>query len=188
MARGTLDFAILNPAGGAAGAELLPLFHEDLMLVVSQEHYPQFRLHEAVRFDDIKTLDWIIPKAPHAMRQAVERYFGTFGMEPVVRLELQSLLTIIGAVQAGLGATLLPTSMVGLCIDRQRFFTCRVESPNIERTIALCFAPDLPLVEAAAALREALLWAVRDHVAAADQRLMRPAATLLGLAEPAVQA
>lgn len=152
--KGSMDMAILYGDKVVHGLSFLPLLKEELFLVGPPDmKLPQGQI-ELVQLRDVELL---LLRPYNIVRKLVDEAFMRIQLTPRVMAEIESASTLIDAVAAGLGATILPVSaarvVAAACNARQ----CRIVAPVIEAPLSLCLSDHLPLAEPAAAVKEILL-------------------------------
>ncbi len=104
-----LDLAVVfEPAPGQAqgqGPALLPLFRQRLYLV-DRKKLPGHA--HAVPLQRVATLPLVLASPPNALRSVLDRAFAAAGLQPQVVVETNLLSSMLAAVHAGAGATVVP--------------------------------------------------------------------------------
>ena len=78
--------------------------------------------------------------------------------------EIESAATLREAIEAGLGATILPWAVAGTFAGPGQPIVRRVVEPAIQTTVSLCVSDHLPMSESAAAVKGLLSTLVRELV------------------------
>jgi DNA-binding transcriptional LysR family regulator len=132
---GQLDLGILGPPPvGQRDLETRPLFRERIAVVVPLGHRLVGRTSCTLR--DIADEPLILPRSRTGLRKVVDDAFEHDGLTENVAYEGDDFTIIQGLVEAGLGASLLPTP---LPIPSQRVAVIPLRQPPIARTMALCW-------------------------------------------------
>jgi LysR family transcriptional regulator, nitrogen assimilation regulatory protein len=72
----------------------------------------------------------------------------------VVVGEVESVRTLVRAVHAGLGSTVLPRSVAGTLPDPDRFALRTLVEPDVRLTMSICTADEQPLSEPATIIHD----------------------------------
>lgn len=84
----------------------------------------------------------------------VEAAFQQASLQPRVIGELESVLTLVSAVGADLGATVLPWSAARAILDVRNLEVRRIVEPVIQVKLSLCTSDHQPLSEPAHAVHD----------------------------------
>jgi LysR family transcriptional regulator, nitrogen assimilation regulatory protein len=162
---GRLDMALIYSFGPIKGVTLEPLFSEEIQLVAPTgmplPGAPDQRLAVSA-LEDVRLL---LPGRYHFLRRLVEASFAHARITPRVSSEIESLATLSAALEAGLGATLVPRSTAKLFEGSKKLVVRRLHRPAISATISLCQSDHLPLSEAALVVRELILRMISELAA-----------------------
>jgi len=110
LARGEIDVGLVHDAASQAGVARVELLREPLSLFLPADHPLARRARVAPR--DLDGADWVALVPPNATRRddpllaACRRA----GFTPQIRFEATDQATVLGLVEAGMGAALLPAS------------------------------------------------------------------------------
>lgn len=152
LANSRLDFAILFRDSDSRAVELEPLAEESLCLI-GQPASPLPAKQATVELKALDGLPLVLPSGAQGLRLLVERVFAQAGIALNVVADLDSLPCLLSAAQEGLACTILPASALaatGMTIP------CRPISPDIRRTLSLCWPRSGPRTPAAAAVEKLL--------------------------------
>jgi LysR family nitrogen assimilation transcriptional regulator len=129
-----------------------PLFRQRLYLVSSR---PFPRSMHQVSLDEAVQGPLILPAAPNVMREALDDALGTAALVPNIAAEVNMLSSILSAVQAGIGSTIIPK---GDFTDVAGFASLHtmIIDPPIHITASILSSSTTPLSRAAEAVREVL--------------------------------
>ena len=127
---GTLDLGIAYEPKDPAGLRFEPLFHEEMVLVVSERH-PLAR-RRRIRMVELHQQPLVLLPSYFATRVLLDECFAACGAEPVVVAEMSSIAPMLGLVlRAAVGAiaavNAVPPTMAGLRL-------VPIESPTPVRT------------------------------------------------------
>ena len=161
---GRIDMAIIYAANPMKGVRLTPLLTEALFLIAP----PGTRLPE----DDGKTIalaaidgmTMLLPSRTHFLRRLIDSHCAQAGVVPHVTAEIESAATLREAIEAGLGATLLPAALASTFRGPERPVVRRIVEPDIQTTVSLCVSDHLPMTEHAAAVRHILQALINELV------------------------
>ncbi|HTH77734.1 MAG TPA: LysR substrate-binding domain-containing protein [Ramlibacter sp.] len=136
LATGRVDVGVLMDNYGVPGD---PLWSEHLMLVADEKLVAH--LDDSIAFADLASLPMLLPSAAHGLRLVIDRHSERLGVKLNVRLEGDSLNTLMDWVIEGFGVAVLPQGAVET--HHRRSPTLRliaVHSPTLDRQLVLCTA------------------------------------------------
>lgn len=145
---GRMDMAFIYDAGPIRGVQFEPMRTEDLFLVGTAPSSAS-----EVSVDELADVDLLLPSRIHTIRQVVDAAFQRASLEPKVVGEIESVLTLVSAVSAGLGATVLPWSAAHAVMDVEKLVVRRIAGP-IQVKLSLCTSDHQPLSEPALAVHD----------------------------------
>jgi LysR family nitrogen assimilation transcriptional regulator len=119
-------------------AELL--FIEPLMLAVPEAFGPI----DTTDLRELSELPWLTSREPHAARAQSEAAFAQAGLPYRFVAELESMATMLRAVQAGVGLAVLPMALCGYARDLGGIRILPFGSPPTTRPVFLCMRRDPP--------------------------------------------
>jgi DNA-binding transcriptional LysR family regulator len=132
---GTYDLGILGPPPShIQGLETRPLFREQIAVVVPAGH--RLAGSRSCRLDDIADEPLILPRSRSGLRKVIDDAFEARGLVARVAYEGDDLSIVEGLVEAGLGASLLPTPLPA---PSTRVSIIPLREPPVARTMALCW-------------------------------------------------
>jgi LysR family nitrogen assimilation transcriptional regulator len=136
LAIGRIDAGILLDCYGVPGERL---WSEPLFLVADADLLPAHL--EELRFADLASYPMLLPSHAHGLRQIIERAAERQGLKLDIRLEGDSLNTLMDWVIERLGVAILPLGAVQTHHRRSDSVRCvRIVCPTIERHLVLCTA------------------------------------------------
>ena len=149
---GRLNLAVLFDDGQLGGFEALPLVEEDLMDICradspARPQGPSITLGAALG----STL--ILPAQQHGVRPLIEQAAASAGLALTKLIEINSIAILKSALLADMGATLLPLAPLRFEIESGLLAATPIENPPIRRSVTLCASRNIPLTNAAAAIR-----------------------------------
>jgi DNA-binding transcriptional LysR family regulator len=120
LAAGQLDLAVLNLPVPGRDLVARPLFEEDLMLVVTDEH-PMARLGRRLTVEDLAELELLLPLPGTAFRDELDAAVRPLGITLLPAAEIDGLRLIASLTFEGYGAAVLPATAVPAVLrDRVR--------------------------------------------------------------------
>jgi len=150
---GRMDMAVLYANKSVPGLSLLPLLHEELVLVTPQ-HQP-FPGTQAALFEVAK-LGLLMLRPSNVIRRLVDDAFLRAQLRPRVVAEIESIPTLVNAVTSGIGATILPLSAARLVSQACGASLTRISDPMKRVPLALCTSDSLAPSSAAVAVKSIL--------------------------------
>jgi LysR family nitrogen assimilation transcriptional regulator len=151
---GRMDMAFIYDAGPIRGVQFEPMRTEDLYLVAGPGEAPADPNAAEVDVAELADVGLLLPSRIHTIRQVVDAAFARSGGAPKVIGEIESVLTLVSAVSAGVGATVLPWSAARAILDTRTLVVRRIANPAIEVKLSLCTSDHQPLSEAALAVHD----------------------------------
>lgn len=152
---GRLDMAIIYAGSPMKGLTLQPLLTEDLFLIappgMELEHDDQ-----TIALRALAGIDLLLPSRMHFLRRMVDEAFARIGVVPNIRAEIESAETLRQAIQAGVGATILPSALADFPPAANPPVIRRIVEPGLQATVSLCVPDHLPMSDQARAVLEIL--------------------------------
>lgn len=103
----TIDLGIImSPADNLKSVDAVPLFEEELVIIVPAEH--PLAGKPFLTAQDLCDLPFISHLRGTALRTVQGQYFDELGVRPLVMMELENIEAIKSLVRVGLGASLVP--------------------------------------------------------------------------------
>jgi LysR family transcriptional regulator, nitrogen assimilation regulatory protein len=149
---GRMDMAFIYDAGPIRGVQFEPMRTEDLFLVAAPGSAEPGA--EEVSVEELADVNLLLPSRIHTIRQVVDAAFQRASLTPKVVGEIESVLTLVSAVSADLGATVLPWSAARAILDVRNLVVRRIVNPTIEVKLSLCTSDHQPLSEPALAVHD----------------------------------
>jgi LysR family nitrogen assimilation transcriptional regulator len=166
---GRMDMAFIYGAGPLRGVQFEPLRTEDLFLIRTAGGQAPWGEGD-VSLDELADVPLLLPSRIHTIRQLVEAAFQQASLRPRVVGEVESALTLVHAVDAGLGATVLPWSAAREILDLQALEVRRIVRPVIEVKLSLVTSDNQPLSEPALAVQDVFLELITAFEESAENR------------------
>jgi LysR family transcriptional regulator, nitrogen assimilation regulatory protein len=154
---GRMDIALLFGAGPIRGVAFAPVLHEPLVLVG-----PAGELPDTVAVADLGAVPLLLPSGPHSLRRAVDAALRTVAQDAAVIGEVESVGTLVRAVHAGLGSTVLPRSVARTLPEPARFAVRRLVEPDVHLTMSICTSDQQPLSEPATIVHDMFARIIRE--------------------------
>ncbi|MFJ2606332.1 MULTISPECIES: nitrogen assimilation transcriptional regulator NAC [unclassified Streptomyces] len=158
---GRMDMAFIYGAGPLRGVQFEQLRTEDLFVIGTDAELGGVPEGEV----PLRCLDGVpllLPSRIHTIRQVVDAAFQQASLAPHVVGEVESALTLVNAVDAGLGATVLPWSAARAILDLRALSVRRIVEPVIQAKLSLVTSDNQPLSEPALAVHDLFLELVRE--------------------------
>jgi LysR family nitrogen assimilation transcriptional regulator len=164
---GRMDMAYIYDSGPRRGVELNPVLTEELMIIAA----PGTSLGDpgtgAVRLADLADVPLLMPSQIHTLRQVMDARFGELSLQPSISAELDSIVIMMQAVRAGLGAAVMPLS-VQRNFDLTDLIVRRIVDPEIQLTVSICTSEHQPMSEPALAVHQVLVELIESFATAND--------------------
>jgi LysR family nitrogen assimilation transcriptional regulator len=159
---GAIDMAVIYGPPSVRGVKVQPLLLEELFLIEPPEaRQPQSGL-EPVQLAALAQTELLLPGRNHLLRQLIEKAFMDAGLHPRVTAEIESTSTLRDAIEAGLGATILPWAVANTFNGPTPPVIRRVIDPTLQATVYLCIPENKPLSDSALAVADILSQLVRE--------------------------
>jgi LysR family nitrogen assimilation transcriptional regulator len=173
---GRMDMAFIYGAGPLRGVQFEHLRTEDLFLI-GPEGAADTPREGDVSLHRLEHVPLLLPSRIHTIRQVVEAAFHQLSLEPNMVGEVESALTLVNAVDAGLGATVLPWSAARAILDVSTLSVRRIVDPVIQVKLSMVTSDNQPLSEPALAVHDLFLELVRDFSTTAEATAAESAET-----------
>ena len=163
MMTGRMDMALLYDAGPIKGVDFERLLAEELMVIALPETGLLGDPGSAVAIKDLAGLPLLLPGPSHTIRRVVEQAYERAYEEARVVGEVESVTLMAQAVRSGLGATVLPLSVVQRIMNDTELEVRRI-TPTLEIQVSLGTPANQPLSKPAEAVREVLRTVVASYI------------------------
>lgn len=158
---GRINLAILFDDGQLSAFASTPLVEEDLMYITRSDS--RFAVPgDAITLADALAMPLILPGLQHGVRPRIEKVARTAGITIGDVTDINSIAILKSALQADMGATILPVAPVLSEIERKVLVARPISDQRIARTVCLCTSRNIPLTNAAAAVERLILRVTRD--------------------------
>ncbi|KUN89233.1 nitrogen assimilation transcriptional regulator NAC [Streptomyces griseoruber] len=151
---GRMDMAFIYGAGPLRGVQFEPVRSEDLYLIGAPTDGGEAG---EVALEELAEVPLLLPSRIHTIRQVVDSAFQQAALRPNVVGEVESALTLVNAVDADLGATVLPWSAARAILDVRALTVRRIAHPVIRVQLSLVTSDSQPLSEPALAVHDLFL-------------------------------
>jgi len=148
---GRMDMAVIYAAKPIKGLALHPLLTEDLCLIAPAGMTLPQAAEPTIALRSLAGLDLLLPSRTHFLRWIIDEAFASVGVTPRITAEIESVATLGQAIEAGLGATILPSASASVWTQKldARPVTRRIVEPGLQATLSLCVADNVPMSEQA---------------------------------------
>lgn len=153
---GRMDMALIYDPGAIRGVKFKPMFVESLFLVAPKSTGIPGVGEDTIALSALADLPLMLPSRIHTIRQSVDAAFGRARMKPTLVAEIESVATLVSAIEAGIGATILPWSSARHVAATEGTILRRIVRPSIEVKVSLCTPDQLTISDPALAVRDLL--------------------------------
>lgn len=153
---GRMDMALIYEPGAIRGVKFKPMFVESLFLVAPRAQAIAGAGDETVPLAALADVPLMLPSRIHTIRQAVESAFARARLVPTLVAEIESVATLGSAIEAGLGATILPWSSARRVATGTGAVLRRIVKPVIQVKVSLCTSDQLTISDPALAVQDLL--------------------------------
>lgn len=154
---GRLDMAVMHGAGPMRGIRFQPLIEEEFFLV----HPVALPLPapDAGPIDvaNLEGVPLMLPSRVNFVRRAVDAAFASIHRTPGIIAEVESPGALRDAIAEGMGCAILPWSVANQICAPGRSAVRAITNPRISDTISIGVSDQIPLSDAAVAVRGVLL-------------------------------
>lgn len=154
---GKMDMALIYTSSPIKGVALQPLFREEMYLVSPPDMKLPGERGEPLPLTALNGVPLLLPGKGHFLRRLIDEALSRARSLPDVVAEVESVPALGAAVLEGLGATILPASVVTETASFAGAETRPLTTPVIDATVSLCISDHQPLSEPALAARAILL-------------------------------
>ena len=149
---GRLNLAVLFDDGQLGSFETMPLVDEDLMYICRADSSTRPQ-GSSITLGAALGSTLILPAQQHGVRPLIEQAAASAGLALTKLIEINSIAILKSALLADMGATLLPLAPLRTEIESGLLAATPIENPPIRRSVTLCASRNIPLTNAAAAIR-----------------------------------
>ena len=162
---GRMDMAIIYAPAQMKGVSLQPMLIEELFFIAPPEMQLPPGCDESIPLAALREMDLLLPGRTHFLRRLIDNAFAQARITPRVTAEIESAATLREAIEAGLGATILPWAVAGTFVGMKQPVVRRIVEPSLQTTVSLCVSDHLPMSDSVLAVRAILDRLVRELVA-----------------------
>lgn len=153
---GRINLAVLFDDGQLNAFATTPLVEEEMMFITcAQSQFAPKR--KAVTLAKALEVPLILPGLQHGVRPRIEHIVRTAGLSIDNVIDINSVAILKSALLADLGATILPVAPMLSEIEHGQMVAHAISGTSISRTVALCSSRNIPLTNAAAAVKRLVL-------------------------------
>lgn len=146
---GRMDMAVIYAAKPIKGLTLHPLLTEDLCLIAPGGMALPQAGDSTIELRSLGGIGLLLPSRTHFLRWIIDEAFASVGITPRITAEIESVATLSQAIDAGLGATILPSASVTAQNLGARLSIRRIVEPGLQATLSLCVADQAPMSQQA---------------------------------------
>ncbi|SLN63239.1 HTH-type transcriptional regulator CysL [Aquimixticola soesokkakensis] len=169
---GRMDMAIIYASQPIKGTKLTPLFSEELFLVANAETDMGGSQDASLDLKTLENLPLVLPGRGHFLRKLIDEAFARVRIDPVVVAEIDSVPSLAAAVKSGIGASILPLSVVRGTPGLENAHVRKLVKPAIRADVSLCTPDPAPMSEPALAVKAVLLKVVAELIEKPQAGLM----------------
>lgn len=151
---GRMDMALIYDPGAIRGVKFKPMFVESLFLVAPGSTRIPVGTGDTVPLSALADLPLMLPSRIHTIRQTVDAAFDRAKLAPALVAEIESIATLVSAIEAGIGATILPWSSARQVAASEGTILRRIVRPAIEVKVSLCTPDQLAISDPALAVQD----------------------------------
>jgi LysR family nitrogen assimilation transcriptional regulator len=153
---GRMDMAIIYAGSPMKGVTLQPLLTEALFLIAPAGLQLPPTDDQTIALRALAGIDLLLPSRMHFLRRLVDEAFARIGVVPRIRAEIESSETLRQAIEAGMGATILPAALADFSSAANVPAIRRIVDPGLQATVSLCVPNHLPMSDQAKAVLDIL--------------------------------
>jgi DNA-binding transcriptional LysR family regulator len=135
--RGEVDFGIVALPAKRAELEVVPLGHDELVLVVAPDH--PLAKQKRVWVRDLDGLPFIAFDRDIPTRRFVDRLLRRHKANVSLAMELDNIETIKRSVEAGIGVSMLPLPALAAEVRAKSLVAKRLDASPIERALGVLY-------------------------------------------------
>jgi LysR family nitrogen assimilation transcriptional regulator len=149
---GRINLSILFDNGQLTQFSSTALIEEEMCFICHGDS-PLAKNGQAISLAQALAATLILPGLPHGVRPRIESVARAAGLTLSSVIEVNSVTILKSAILAGMGATILPVAPLQADIASGALCARPIAAPHISRTVSLCASKNIPLTNAAAAIR-----------------------------------
>ena len=144
LAAGEIDLCLCSPVATKDKIEWVPLFAEELFVIVPTSH--RLANRTSIDLTELKDEPVVTFKKDYGLRILTDHLFKDAGLHPVITFEGEEIITVAGLVEAKLGVALIP-HVFGL--DKINISFLPISKPKCQRIIGIAWTKEKYLSPAA---------------------------------------
>src|SRR5450830_194605 len=158
---GRLNLAVLFDDGQLTHFATTPLVEEEMMFITRVDS--QFACkRKSITLEKALQVPLILPSIQHGVRPRIEKVVRQQGLHIEQVIDITSIAILKSALQADMGATILPVSPLLAEIERGEMIARSINDVQLSRTVSLCASKNIPLTNASLAVEKLVLDVTRD--------------------------
>ncbi|RAP78043.1 LysR family transcriptional regulator [Paenibacillus montanisoli] len=134
-----LDFAITILPLDDDRIHKIPLYREKFYFVATPDH--PYAAHEAMNFDEIKSMPIIMFPETHRCRQLIDMTCSNSGFELQPLIETTTIESLFGLVRSGAGGTILSKTLLEM-YGYDDLLTIPIQNPTLCREVGIIYHRD----------------------------------------------
>lgn len=131
------DVALLHNPIQLDGIDLMPVLHENMVLVFSSDFSKTLGNKASIRFRDLTEVPLVLPSLPHANRRLLERVALQHGVQLNVATEVDGVPLVKELVKRGFGSTVVTYAGVAAEVERGELNAIPIDRPHVVSTISI---------------------------------------------------
>ncbi len=151
IATGQIDMGIMYSPVSLRAVHVEPLFVDELSVLAHQKR----KLPSPIGFAELTDVPMLVPTRQHSIRLAVDAGFQRHDLFPRIAGELESVPSLLSAVEKDIGCTVLPGASIPDLAQHPTLIRLPFAEPMPIR-LAFCISANEPLSEAAVAVERVL--------------------------------
>ncbi len=160
-----IDLALAYTAAPMAGVNCRELFIEEMFLVTAAGTKLQKSRSATVPLSVLRELPFVLLSPIHFLRTVIDKACAQAGFEPRMAAEIDLRATLLEAMSAGLGVTILPRAALGA--GTPGVSVHRLGPEPMEATVSLYTSAQLPITASIELVGALVLGLIEDRLAAA---------------------
>ena len=153
---GRINLAVLFDDGQLGAFAATPLVEEDMLFITrtGSRFAPR---HKSVALAQAMAVPLILPGIQHGVRPRIEDIARSDGLSLANVIDINSVAILKSALLADIGATILPVAPLLSEIEHGQLAAWPIVGNGISRTVVLCWSRNIPLTNAATAVKRLVL-------------------------------
>lgn len=131
VVRNEIDIGIIEGELSHPSAQLNNFFTDEMVIIVPMKDTLQHK--RVVEVNELQDRTWILRESDSSTRDFVSQEFSRLGIIPKYIIELGSSQTIKGAVEAGLGISMISTKTLDKELELNRLRSLKIKDESMKR-------------------------------------------------------